>query len=172
MRPRTAFSFVTTRAPIFFARSQPAALLMLASGAIVVTSVPFRLRMLSMDIVSSHRVALPPISLICVAVPVSPPLLGGMPWKPFSSTRSLSISYRREAVSRHRGPPNRSVVGKLDRFGSKGDIGAIEPRLHLPPTTDIVRPMALSVFCHQQSLGRAKPVRRSLPPDVKGCRDL
>jgi hypothetical protein len=30
---------------------------MLASGAIVVTSVPFRLRMLSMDIASSHRVA-------------------------------------------------------------------------------------------------------------------
>jgi hypothetical protein len=28
---------------------------MLASGAIVATSVPFRLRMLSMDIVSSHR---------------------------------------------------------------------------------------------------------------------
>jgi len=37
------------------ARSQSAALFMLASGAIVVTSVPFRLRMLSMDIVSSHR---------------------------------------------------------------------------------------------------------------------
>src|SRR5262244_2632974 len=53
MRPRTAFSLVTTRAPIFFARSQSAALLMLASGAIVVTSVPFRLRMLSMVMVSS-----------------------------------------------------------------------------------------------------------------------
>src|SRR6478672_9899291 len=52
MRPRTAFSLVTTRAPIFFARSQSAALLMLASGAIVVTSVPFRLRMLSMDTTS------------------------------------------------------------------------------------------------------------------------
>jgi hypothetical protein len=117
MRPRTTSPLVTTRAPIFFARSQPAALLMLASGAIVVTSVPFRLRMLSMDIISSHRVAQPPISLICVAVPVSPPLLGGMPWKPFSSTRSVSISYRREAVSRHRGPPNRSVVGKLTGSG-------------------------------------------------------
>src|SRR5439155_23466329 len=44
-----------------------------------------------------------------------------MPWKPFSSTRSISISYRQEAVSKHRGPRNRSVVGKLvrDRFGSK-----------------------------------------------------
>src|SRR3954447_26979027 len=53
MRPRTAFSPVTTRAPIFFARSQSAALLMLASGAIVVTSVPFRLRMPSMVMASS-----------------------------------------------------------------------------------------------------------------------
>src|ERR1700751_790976 len=52
MRPRTAFPLFTTRAPIFFARSQSAALLMLASGAIVVTSVPFRLRMLSMDTTS------------------------------------------------------------------------------------------------------------------------
>jgi hypothetical protein len=33
------------------------ALLMLASGAIVVTLVPFRLRMLSMVIASSYRVA-------------------------------------------------------------------------------------------------------------------
>src|SRR5215475_2925094 len=48
MRPRTASSLVTTRAPIFLARSQSAALFTLASGAIVVTSVPFRLRMLSM----------------------------------------------------------------------------------------------------------------------------
>jgi len=39
---------------------------------------------------------------------------------PFSSMRSISISYRRQAVSQHRGPWNRSVVGKLvrDRFGS------------------------------------------------------
>src|SRR4029450_12875574 len=54
MRPRTEFPLVTTRAPIFFARSQSAALLMLASGAIVATSVPFRLRMLSMDMASPH----------------------------------------------------------------------------------------------------------------------
>ena len=33
MRPRTSFPLVTTRAPIFFARSQSAARLMLASGA-------------------------------------------------------------------------------------------------------------------------------------------
>jgi hypothetical protein len=56
LMPVRVFSLVTTRAPIFFARSQSAALLMLASGAIVATSVPFRLRMLSMDIASSHRV--------------------------------------------------------------------------------------------------------------------
>src|SRR5581483_2358020 len=48
MRPRTALSLVTTSAPIFFARNQSAALLMVASGDIVVTSVPFCLRMLSM----------------------------------------------------------------------------------------------------------------------------
>src|SRR5262249_53861204 len=62
MRPRTAFSLITTRAPIFFARSQSAALLMLASGAIVVTLVPFRLRIVSMVIACSHRVASPPVS--------------------------------------------------------------------------------------------------------------
>jgi hypothetical protein len=39
--------------------------------------------------------------------------LGAMPMTPFSSTRSISISYRRKAVSQHRGPPNRSVVSKL-----------------------------------------------------------
>src|SRR6476659_10720797 len=44
---------------------------------------------------------------------ISPPQLGGMPWNPSSSTRSTSISYRQEAVSEHRGPRNRSVVGKL-----------------------------------------------------------
>ena len=38
---------VTTRAPTFFARNQSAALLMLASGAIVATSVPFLSKMLS-----------------------------------------------------------------------------------------------------------------------------
>src|SRR6266403_3551485 len=62
MRPRLALSLVTTRAPIFFALSQSAALLMLASGAIVATLVPLRLRMLSMVIVSSHRAAWPPVS--------------------------------------------------------------------------------------------------------------
>jgi len=48
------------------------------------------------------------------------PQLGGMPRKPFSYARSTSISYRQEAVSKHRGPRNRSVVGELvrDRFGS------------------------------------------------------
>src|SRR6516162_6220517 len=39
MRPRTAFSLVTTSAPMFFTRNQSAALLMLASGSIVATSV-------------------------------------------------------------------------------------------------------------------------------------
>src|SRR5258705_7991734 len=38
---------------------------------------------------------------------ISPPQLGGMPWNPFSSTRSISISYRQEAVREHRGPRNR-----------------------------------------------------------------
>src|SRR5580765_2244036 len=133
MRPRTALSLVTTRAPIFFARSQSAALLMLASGAIVVTSVPFRLRMLSMVIASSPR-----ISLICVAVPVSPPQLGGMPWKPFSYTRSISISYRQEAVSKHRRPRSRSVVGELvrDRFGSFSDFGGHDRDVRFPPVSD------------------------------------
>src|SRR5262245_60716361 len=68
MRPRTASPLVTTRAPIFLARSQSAAVLILASGPIVVTSVPFRLRTLSTDIVSSHRAAWLPFSLICVAL--------------------------------------------------------------------------------------------------------
>ena len=45
-----AFSLVTTSAPMFFARSQSAALLTVLSGAIVVTLVPFRLRMVSMVI--------------------------------------------------------------------------------------------------------------------------
>src|SRR5262245_14630393 len=52
MRPRTASPLVTRRAPISFARSQSAALLILASGRIVATSVPLRLRMLSTDTVS------------------------------------------------------------------------------------------------------------------------
>ena len=45
--PRTASSRATTRAPTFFARNQSAALLTLASGPIVVTSVPFCIRMFS-----------------------------------------------------------------------------------------------------------------------------
>jgi hypothetical protein len=45
--PRIASLLVTTRAPTFFARNQSAALLMLASGAIVATSVPFLSKMLS-----------------------------------------------------------------------------------------------------------------------------
>jgi hypothetical protein len=53
-----------------------------------------------------------------------------MPWNPFSSTRSISISYRQEAVSEHRGPLNRSVVGKLvrDRFASIGEIARLAQR--------------------------------------------
>src|SRR4029453_3364890 len=31
------------------------------------------------------------------------PAIGGMPWNPFSSTRIISLSYRQEAVSEHRG---------------------------------------------------------------------
>jgi hypothetical protein len=45
--PTIASVLVTTRAPTFFARNQSAALLMLASGAIVATSVPFFSKMLS-----------------------------------------------------------------------------------------------------------------------------
>src|SRR5580692_3469209 len=64
MRPTTALPLVTTREPTFFACSQLVALLTLASGAIVATSAPFCLRMLSMDIdiASSNRMALLPIS--------------------------------------------------------------------------------------------------------------
>jgi hypothetical protein len=46
---------VTTRAPTFFARNQSAALLMLASGAIVATSVPFRCKMLSTSMAVSPQ---------------------------------------------------------------------------------------------------------------------
>src|SRR5436309_2261974 len=46
MRPRIASPLVTTRAPTFFARNQSAALLMLASGVMVATSVPFCRKML------------------------------------------------------------------------------------------------------------------------------
>src|SRR5215470_18448118 len=90
MRPRTASSLVTTRAPIFFARSQSAALLMLASGAIVVTLVPFRLRMLSMVIACSHRVESPPISP-----------RGEQVREPVLLDEGISLSHRREAVSEH-----------------------------------------------------------------------
>src|SRR6266403_3838028 len=64
MRPTTALPLVTTREPTFFACSQLVALLTLASGAIVATSAPFCLRMLSMDIDigSSNRMAFLPIS--------------------------------------------------------------------------------------------------------------
>jgi hypothetical protein len=72
----SVFTHHRERAPIFFARSRSAALLILASGDIVVTSVPFRLRMFSMDIASSHRLAY-------LRGGISPPQLGGMPWKPF-----------------------------------------------------------------------------------------
>jgi len=58
-----------------------------------------------------------------------------MPWNPFSSTRSISISYRQEAVSEHRGPRNRSVVGKLvrDRFGSASEVSAFECQVSITP---------------------------------------
>ena len=101
-------NFVPTRhyesADILCAQPVPAARLMLASGAIVATSVPFRLRMLSMDIASSHRVAWLLLSLTCVAVPVDlAPAIGGMPWKPFSSTRShCQHIISQEAASEHR----------------------------------------------------------------------
>src|SRR5277367_4844175 len=113
MRPTTALPLVTTREPTFFACSQLVALLTLASGAIVATSAPFCLRMLSMDIdiASSNRMASLPIS--------SRPAIGGHTMESVLSTRSISISYRQEAVSEHRGPRNPSVVGQLvrDQFG-------------------------------------------------------
>src|SRR5262249_31420009 len=58
-RPRTAFPLVTTRAPMFFTRNQSAALLMLASGSIVATSVPFCLRMVSTVIAASPELGAP-----------------------------------------------------------------------------------------------------------------
>ena len=61
--PRTASPRVTTRAPIFFACSQSAALLTLASRTIVATSVPFLLRMLSTDMASSNRSRSSPASM-------------------------------------------------------------------------------------------------------------
>jgi len=47
MTPRIELPLVTTTEPMFFARNQSAALFTVASGAIVVTSVPFNLKMLS-----------------------------------------------------------------------------------------------------------------------------
>src|SRR5262249_53241261 len=63
MRPRTAFPLVTTREPMFFTRNQSAALLMLASGSIVATSAPFRLRMVSTVIAASLELPAPPRGL-------------------------------------------------------------------------------------------------------------
>src|SRR3981189_2342501 len=71
MRPTTALPLVTTREPTFFACSQLVALLTLASGAIVATSAPFCLRMLSMDIdIASSNHGL-------TAYLISPPAIGG-----------------------------------------------------------------------------------------------
>src|SRR5580700_556510 len=96
MSPRIAFSLVTTRAPIFFARSQSAALLTLASGAIVATSAPFRFRMLSMVIACSHRVAL------------------GSALEPALAHKERQyISHRQEAVSEYRRRRDRSAAHKL-----------------------------------------------------------
>src|SRR5215469_8303080 len=55
--PRIASLLVTTRAPTFLARNQSAALLMLASGVIVATSVPFWLKMLSTFMALSSCIA-------------------------------------------------------------------------------------------------------------------
>src|SRR5882672_2179154 len=92
MRPTTALPLVTTREPTFFACSQLVAILTLASGAIVATSAPFCLRMLSMDIdiASSNHAR--------TACLVSPPQLGACP----GIRSSLRGAYRQEAVSEHR----------------------------------------------------------------------
>src|SRR6266852_1420056 len=105
MRPTTALPLVTTREPTFFACSQLVALLTLASGAIVATSAPFCLRMLSMDIdiASSNHMALLPISSRPHGI--RSPLRG-------------ALAYRQEAVSEHRGPRNRSVAGNWCVTGS------------------------------------------------------
>ena len=60
-RPRITFSRHHESANVLGAEPV-GSFLTLASGAIVATSVPFRFRMLSMVIVSSHRVDWPPIS--------------------------------------------------------------------------------------------------------------
>src|ERR1700733_4131722 len=53
------------------------------------------------------------------------PHLGGHAMEAVLLYEEPSISYRREAVSKRRGPRNRSVVGKLvrDRFGSNSSTG-------------------------------------------------
>src|SRR6266436_9321727 len=99
MRPTTALPLVTTREPTFFACSQLVALLTLASGAIVATSAPFCLRMLSMDIDigSSNRMALLPISSrprnwgACHGI--RSPLRGALAY-PIGSKQSASIGDR------------------------------------------------------------------------------
>src|ERR1700737_2281186 len=68
-RPTTALPLVTTREPTFFACSQLAALLTVASGAIVATSAPFCLRMLSTDIASSYRMAFTALSCWSASLP-------------------------------------------------------------------------------------------------------
>src|SRR5262249_40091728 len=63
--PRRTSLLVTTRAPTFFARNQSAALLMLASGAIVATSVPFLFKMLSTFMAVSSRILAEVGCLLC-----------------------------------------------------------------------------------------------------------
>src|SRR5258708_6239280 len=114
MRPTTALPLVTTREPKFFCM-QPARRPLDAgfrSYCSDVGSLP------PQNAVDGHRHSILQ-SYGLTAYLISAPQLGGMPWNPFSSTRSISISYQQEAVSEHRRPRNRSVVGKLvrDRFG-------------------------------------------------------
>src|SRR5262249_46320559 len=118
---------VTTRAPMFFARIQSAALLMLASGAIVVTSVPFRFRTFSMIMASSHRVAWPVSSRsLCT------------PWNPFSSARINSY----QALSR------RYIVLNFGGGGAHGRAAQIGRGCHV--TTRDAKP--LPVRLHRHSL--------------------
>lgn len=67
-----------------------------------------------------------------------------MPMTPFSSTKSISISYRQKAVSQHRGPRNRSVVSKPGRqlpANERTDFEPIDHRDH-----DIVDATRLQVI--------------------------
>jgi len=134
MRPTTACHSSHERADIFC--MQPARRPLDAGFRSYCCDVgSFCLRMLSMDIDigSSNRMALLPIS--------SRP----MPWNPFSSTTSISLSYRQDAVSEHR---NRSVVGKLGVTGSGDWRRSDRPRpLPVYPTNG-----------HRQT-GPAGPVR-------------